>query len=174
MATSLTLGNILKINSNSRHTPEVRHTSIYQLLYWEREARKHRRNGWSSNRKASIGKFTISSAYKVIIAVSPSSDNGAPFDCQKRSTFWKTVWGPYVPNKIKAFTWRACKNILLTKVNLCHRRVIDNPVCEACDLEAETSAHVFGHCEKAQEAWQVSSISMDTRGAYCHEFVDLF
>ena len=101
MATSLTLGNILKINSNSRHTPEVRHTSIYQLSYWEREARKHRRNGWSSNRKASIGKFTVSSAYKVIIAVSSSSDNGAPFDCQKRSTFWKTVWVPRFQTRSK-------------------------------------------------------------------------
>lgn len=89
------------------------------------------------------GEFTVRSAYKVIMAISPSSNSGTPSDCWKRSTFWKTVWGLHVPNKIKAFTWWVCKNILPTKVNLCYRRVIDNPVCEACGLEAESSARVL-------------------------------
>lgn len=33
--------------------------------------------------------------------------------------------------------------------------------------------HVFWHCEKAREVWRLSGISVDTRGAYYHDFVDL-
>lgn len=83
------------------------------------------------------------------------------------------MWSLHVLNKIKAFTWRARRNIFPTKANLCHRKVSDNPTCEACGLGAKTSAHVFWHCEKAKEIWQLSGISVDTRGAYYHEFIDL-
>lgn len=89
------------------------------------------------------GEFTVRSAYKVIMAISPSSNSGAPSDCWKQSTLWKTVWVLHVPNKIKAFTWWVCKNIFPTKVSLGYRRVIDNPVCEAYGLEAETRARVL-------------------------------
>lgn len=34
-----------------------------------------------------------SKCFKVVMASSPNSDSGAPSNCQKRSMFWKTVWG---------------------------------------------------------------------------------
>jgi len=56
VVTSLTLGNFLKINSYSNHTPEVWHTytPYYHLSHRDREASKHCHNGWSSSREASI------------------------------------------------------------------------------------------------------------------------
>lgn len=52
-----------------------------------------------------------------------------------------------MPNKIKTFAWLASRNILLMKANLCHRKVFDNPVCEACSLEAESSGHLIINME---------------------------
>ena len=80
-----------------------------------------------------------------------SVSNGEASDNHQHSLFWKTLWHLNVPNKIKSFTWRACKNILHTKDNLCRRKVIDVPTCEACGSGVESIGHVFWECEKAQE-----------------------
>ena len=45
--------------------------------------------------------------------------------------------------KIKSFAWQVCRNIIPMKVNLCHRQVIDDYMCEACGLGKETSGHIF-------------------------------
>ncbi len=37
---------------------------------------------------------------------------------------WPILWGLKTPNVIKVFMWRACNNLLPTKVNLFHRRVV--------------------------------------------------
>ena len=40
---------------------------------------------------------------------------------------WKAIWNLRVPNKIKVFSWRACRSILPTRVNLSKKRiVVDN------------------------------------------------
>lgn len=56
-----------------------------------------------------------------------------------------------MPNKIKAFAWRACRNILLTKANLHSRKVTPDSSCEECGVTVESSSHVFGHCARAKE-----------------------
>ena len=37
-----------------------------------------------------------------------------------------------VPNKVKHFTWKACRNILATKENLWRRKVTQEGLCEEC------------------------------------------
>ena len=66
-----------------------------------------------------------------------------PSNGQNSGAFWKSLWHLNVPNKIKSFAWRASCNILSTKAILCHRKVLDNPKCEACGLEVESSGHLF-------------------------------
>ena len=56
-----------------------------------------------------------------------------------------------MPNKIKSFFWRACKNILPTKVNLRDRRIIHDPTCEtyvfATKTVFELAENDFRKCE---------------------------
>ena len=78
-----------------------------------------------------------------------------------------------IPNKFKTFAWRANLNILPTKVNLCHRGVLDNPTCEACGLGDEISGHLFWDCTSARETWEAASIPIDLRGVQYREFIDL-
>ena len=60
-----------------------------------------------------------------------------------------------------------------TKVNLCHRGVIDNATCEACGQAEETSGHLFWDCTKAREVCFARGISFDARGVNFREFIDL-
>ena len=84
----------------------------------------------------------MKSAYKVALSSSLGLVAGSSNGHDKRS-FWKSLWNLNIPNKIKYFAWWASKNILPTKVNLCHRKVLTDPTCEACGIEAESSGHLF-------------------------------
>ena len=73
----------------------------------------------------------------------------------------------------KDFNNLSC-NILHTKVNLCHRGVLEEATCEACQLGEETRGQLFWECIKARETWTTTRLPLDTRGVHFREFVDLF
>ncbi|XP_050241300.1 uncharacterized protein LOC126690220 [Quercus robur] len=87
--------------------------------------------------------------------------------------FWKTIWRLNVPNKVKSFAWRASNNIISTKANLCHRKVIDNPTYEACSLGAKSSGHVLWDYEKTQEIWKLSGIPFEFRQRMGDDLLEL-
>ena len=66
---------------------------------------------------------------------------------------WKTLWKLKVPNKIKVFGWRACRNILPTRVNLSRKRIIEDNRCEVCKTEPKTEIHALWNCVVAQDIW---------------------
>ena len=96
----------------------------------------------------SKGNFTVGSAYKIALSFSLDQrpDNSSSENCSK---FWKNLWRLNVPNKIKSFAWRASHNILPTKENLCHRKVLNDPACKACGLGAESSGNLFWSYDQA-------------------------
>ncbi|KAK4559009.1 hypothetical protein RGQ29_008306 [Quercus rubra] len=49
---------------------------------------------------------------------------------------WKAIWNLRVPNKIKVFSWRACRSILPTRVNLSKKRI----------TKLETEIHALWNC----------------------------
>jgi hypothetical protein len=68
-------------------------------------------------RGTSTGIFTVRSAYHLEMEIKArkkgegSSQNG-------NQLIWKTIWELGVPNAAKVFLWRACTDILPTRVNL--------------------------------------------------------
>lgn len=84
--------------------------------------------------------------------------------------FSKSIWKLPVPNRIRAFAWRACKNIPPAKTNLFHRHVTQHANCDECGLEAETSGHLFWHCERAKAVWSAMGLTTMDR---VPEFMDL-
>lgn len=80
------------------------------------------------------GIFTVSSAYKVALATSSSTPTVGASNTTETKTFWRTFWSLGIPNKLKTFAWRACRDILPTKVNLRHMGVIEDATCEACRM----------------------------------------
>ena len=99
-------------------------------------------------------------------------DSGEASSNQNNKLFWRTIWRLNVPNKVKSFMWRASKNILLTKVNLCSRKVIDDPICEACKEGAKSSGHIFWDCVKVHKVWQLTSIFFAAYGMVFSSFAN--
>lgn len=79
----------------------------------------------------------------------------AEYSDQKNcSKVWKAIWQIQVPHVMKAWCWRACQNILLTRENLWRRKVISDPSCPICGLEAETIFHILWNYPSAQDVWR--------------------
>ncbi|XP_075655004.1 uncharacterized protein LOC142625194 [Castanea sativa] len=66
---------------------------------------------------------------------------------------WTALWTLRIPNKIKVFGWKACNDILPTKLNLTKRRIIDDVVCPICMRFPESAIHVLWECDVAQDVW---------------------
>ncbi|KAL0014901.1 hypothetical protein SO802_001970 [Lithocarpus litseifolius] len=121
------------------------------------------------------GLFIVNIAYKLALSMNHSlaTTESSDGDTHSHRLFWRTIWGRCVPNKVKAFTWKACRNILPTEANLCHRHVLSDSTCEACNLAEETSGHFFWECTKAKETWNVSGIPVVKTGVSHGTFADL-
>ena len=120
----------------------------------------------------SKGHFTVSSAYKVALSSisNPSLEGSNGQNCRK---FWKFLWGLNVPNKFKNFAWWACHNILSTKANLCHQKILDDLTYEACGLGIESNGNLFWFCPKVQEVQTLLSLPLDMQGFHFPKFIDL-
>ena len=65
---------------------------------------------------------------------------------KKGEVVWPKLWKYKVLNKINAFGWRMCQNILPTRENLFHRKVVEDRRCEACKQEVESVIYVMWKC----------------------------
>ena len=116
------------------------------------------------------GKFGIKSAYRLAIRLSKSADQGTSSERSHLRLFWKRIWDLPLPHKVRHFAWRACRDILPTKVNLMRRNVVKDQFCDECKMECETTGHLFWTCPRAREVWSWSKMVMKP----CHEGVHSF
>ena len=100
---------------------------------------------WAGNKN---GKFSVRSAYRLPMEGTWSNTGSNSNDRQLRG-FWRFVWLIPIPHKVRHFTWRACRNILPTKENLMHRKVLQEDWCEECKAESKTTGHLFWICPRA-------------------------
>ena len=70
-----------------------------------------------------------------------------------RKKVWTALWNLKIPNKIKVFGWRACNDILPTRVNLSRRRIIIDEKCPICIRELESTIHDIWECAAVQDIW---------------------
>ena len=70
---------------------------------------------WLHNRK---GVFSVRSRYYIARRVMRKEDWAKSSRGPSGLQIWKKLWKLQVPNKIKVFGWRACHEILPTRVNL--------------------------------------------------------
>lgn len=89
---------------------------------------------------------------KKITAIEAACSDGSP---EKR--MWNTIWHANIPNKIKHFIWRSCKNTLPTRRNLVKKKVVANDICELCRMEPEDGIHALWCCIAARTFWACCS-----------------
>jgi hypothetical protein len=70
-----------------------------------------------------------------------------------KKEMWGDLWRLPFPNAEKNFLWRACQEILPTKVNLYKRKVVGDPLCPICCLEEETCFHILWDCPSTRDIW---------------------
>lgn len=70
--------------------------------------------------------------------------------------YGKEFWALRVPNKVKNFLWRTCRNALPTKDILVRRTIIDDPLCSRCHEEHETPLHALWLCRELDPVWPCS------------------
>jgi hypothetical protein len=80
-------------------------------------------------------------------------DKGQSSKSEKAPVVWNSLWNLPIPNSVKVFMWRACNDILPTRLNLLKRRVIDDGRCPWCNFEEETTAHAIWFCPAAKDVW---------------------
>ncbi|KAF5459693.1 hypothetical protein F2P56_019617 [Juglans regia] len=69
------------------------------------------------------GKLSVKSSYRLIKGIQ-GSDAGECLTVNRQHDLWKTLWKMTVPNKVKIFAWRACKEGLPTQQNLQQIKVV--------------------------------------------------
>lgn len=60
-----------------------------------------------------------------------------------------------VPNAMQVLMWRACKNVLPTKVNLIKRKVVNDILCPICGTYVNTMGHILWSYLAARDAWSM-------------------
>lgn len=73
---------------------------------------------------------------------------GASSNSDLRSTFWTKLWKISAPSKVKLFGWKACSDIVPTRVNLRRRNILGETYCPRCNMENEDSMHAFFVCPR--------------------------
>nr|XP_023876693.1 uncharacterized protein LOC111989131 [Quercus suber] len=58
-----------------------------------------------------------------------------------------------VPQKMKNFVWRACRDAIPTKQALVKRTIITDPFCDRCETETENSLHALWACSEVDIVW---------------------
>ncbi|GMY09850.1 hypothetical protein FCV25MIE_05089 [Fagus crenata] len=101
----------------------------------------------------STGMFTVKSAYQLAVsAASPDKEEGCSNIRANRKT-WRVIWKQKLPNKVKIHLWRACLNVLPTRLSLCRRRILQDSACQVCRTAPESPTHALWSCPYAGSVW---------------------
>ena len=112
---------------------------------------------WVYNRN---GMYSLKSGYHVTKQILRTDEW---VECSSGSgglEVWMNLWKFNVPSKIKVFAWRACQNILPTRVNLVRRKIIEDDSCELCKCAPENGIHALWECGVACGIWAGSSMKL--------------
>ena len=95
---------------------------------------------WLHQRK---GIFTVKSTYTVAREVLKGGRVAESSRGCVGKGIWFALWKLRILNKIKVFGWRACNEILPTKLNLSKRRIIEDAMCPICLRFPELVVHAL-------------------------------
>lgn len=106
----------------------------------------------------SSGTYTVKSGYHFLAKEDPN--NLAPVNLTHDGGIWKLVWGLSIPNKVKNFLWRSCRDAILVKKNLKKCKILLDDSCDHCNITSESVLHAFWECPEISMAWDCSIISI--------------
>ncbi|KAL0414362.1 UNVERIFIED_CONTAM: hypothetical protein Sradi_1637900 [Sesamum radiatum] len=93
--------------------------------------------------------FMVRSAYHLAVSLEDRSCSSSLR--QHEHTWWRRVWQAKLPNKIKVFIWRVCRNALPTGMALARRLYGSAEPCPFCLSYEEDVLHTLVHCPFARQ-----------------------
>lgn len=67
---------------------------------------------------------------------------------------WNVLWNLQVPQHVKHYLWRACRNVLPTRTRLQDRGVEVSGICPLCNSNLENTWHLMVTCNISKQCWQ--------------------
>lgn len=74
---------------------------------------------------------------------------------------WKRIWHLKLPNKIKVFIWRFCRNTVLVRNKLNSKGIRISITCHMCVNDIEHMIHLFYDCSFVNDCWNHVGLSYD-------------
>lgn len=71
---------------------------------------------------------------------------------------WKLIWGLSVPNKMRNFMWKACRDSLRVKSNLLKQKIIQSDCCDHCKSALESVLHTLWEYPSISQVWSSLSV----------------
>ena len=96
----------------------------------------------------SSGIFTVKSSYNFL--AKENLDNLTFGNPMHDSGIWKLVWGLNVPNKVKNFIWRSCRDDVPVKKNLKKQQILPNDICDHCKQSPGSILHALWECPELE------------------------
>ncbi|KAK1592036.1 hypothetical protein Q3G72_018129 [Acer saccharum] len=121
---------------------------------------------WHYNKE---GTFSVKSAYRIAISAIRNGEASCSFG---PLPWWKKLWCLQIPNKIKIFCWKACRNILPTKELLYTRGIIDLALCPLCNEGPKTVDHALWGCKTVKSDWIQCPLFSDIKKLKVSEFLE--
>ena len=84
------------------------------------------------------------------------------------------MWSLQIPKKCQHFVWRASREALPTRVNLCKRRIPIDPKCENCWNSSKDVQHAVWNCPLIKPVWDTETWIHRLRDSPTLDFADLF
>lgn len=72
----------------------------------------------------------------------------------QNSRIYPFVWQSRAPHRVRFFGWLLLKDRIQCRANLYHKNVLDNDICELCQLATESSEHLIFQCTVARQFWE--------------------
>nr|XP_023877746.1 uncharacterized protein LOC111990191 [Quercus suber] len=118
------------------------------------------------------GVYTVRSGYRFLVQEKSDSPS-SPFSYSESASVWGRIWRLSMPNKVKNFLWRACREALPLKMNLVRRKVIEEDVCNHCNLKAEDGFHALWDCSALSAIWETDIMWLFCRSKRFSNFYEL-
>lgn len=106
------------------------------------------------------GRFSVKLAYKVAVQTQKGEEWTENSRGCAGKNVWTALWKLQIPNNIKVFGWRACQEILPTRLNLAKRRITHDNVCPNCTRFPESTIHALWDCGVAMDVWAGSLLKL--------------
>lgn len=66
---------------------------------------------------------------------------------------WNPIWKLNVQGVVKQFIWKACHDLIPTRLNLFKKHICDTNLCSICEKEVETITYNLWYCPADLDVW---------------------